>query len=218
MSDTYSQGCPIAIALDVIGDRWMLLLLRDLAHAPMRFTDLQAINPKISPNLLSKRLRQLQDAGLAAKRELPPPAAATVYELRPEARDAVLPVLNALGRFGAHLFQAAPAAAVDALLEQMRRNGHWVLAKGIDFEAAFRFKLHPHDFGLTVGPTVFEPTRQPPERPTATIESNPVTVTRLFNAGLTLGEAEGQGRLRITGDRIAATTLLDRLSLGPLLP
>ena len=173
MSDTYSQGCPIAIALDVIGDRWMLLLLRDLAHAPMRFTDLQAINPKISPNLLSKRLRQLQDAGLAAKRELPPPAAATVYELRPEARDAVLPVLNALGRFGAHLFQAAPAAAVDALLEQMRRNGHWVLAKGIDFEAAFRFKLHPHDFGLTVGPTVFEPTRQPPERPTATIESEP---------------------------------------------
>ncbi len=171
MSDTYSQGCPIAIALDVIGDRWMLLLLRDLAHAPMRFTDLQAINPKISPNLLSKRLRQLQDAGLAAKRELPPPAAATVYELRPEARDAVLPVLNALGRFGAHLFQAAPAAPVDALLEQMRRNGHWVLAKGIDFEAAFRFKLHPHDFGLTVGPTVFEPTRQPPERPTATIES-----------------------------------------------
>lgn len=218
MSDTYSQGCPIAIALDVIGDRWMLLLLRDLAHAPMRFTDLQAINPKISPNLLSKRLRQLQDAGLAAKRELPPPAAATVYELRPEARDAVLPVLNALGRFGAHLFQAAPAARADALLEQMRRNGHWVLAKGIDFEAAFRFKLHPHDFGLTVGPTVFEPTRQPPERPTATIESNPVTVTRLFNAGLTLGEAEGQGRLRITGDRTAATTLLDRLSLGPLLP
>ena len=157
MSDTYSQGCPIAIALDVIGDRWMLLLLRDLAHAPMRFTDLQAINPKISPNLLSKRLRQLQDAGLAAKRELPPPAAATVYELRPEARDAVLPVLNALGRFGAHLFQAAPAAPADALLEQMRRNGHWVLAKGIGFEAAFRFKLHPHDFGLTVGPTCSSP-------------------------------------------------------------
>jgi hypothetical protein len=164
-------------------------------------------------------LRQLQDARLAAKRELPPPAAATVYELRPEARDAVLPVLpvlNALGRFGAHLFQAAPAAPVDALLEQMRRNGHWVLAKGIDFEAAFRFKLHPYDFGLTVGPSVFEPTRQPPERPTATIESDTVTVTRLFNAGLTLGEAKGQGRLRITGDRTAAP--LDRLSLGPLLP
>ena len=218
MSDTYGQGCPIAVALDAIGDRWTLLLLRDLAHAPMRYSDLQAINPRISPNLLSKRLRQLQDAGLVAKRGLPPPAAATVYELRPEARAAVLPVLNALGRFGAHLFQAAPAGPAVALLEQMRRNGHWVLAKGIDFEATFRFKLHPHDFGLTVGPTVFEPTGQPPAQPTATIESDTVTVTQLFNAGLTLGEAEAQGRLQINGDRTAATTLLDRLSLGHLLP
>jgi DNA-binding HxlR family transcriptional regulator len=218
MSDTYGQGCPIAVALDAIGDRWMLLLLRDLAHAPMRFSDLQVINPGISPNLLSKRLRQLQEAGLVTKRDLPPPGAATVYELGPQAKAEVLPVLNALGRFGAYLFQSAPAGPAGALLDQMRRNGHWVLAKGIDFEATFRFKLHPHDFGLTVGPTVFEPTRQPPERPAATIESDTVTLTRLFNAGLTLGEAEGQGRLRITGDRNAATTLLDRLSLGPLQP
>jgi DNA-binding HxlR family transcriptional regulator len=218
MSDTYGQGCPIAVALDVIGDRWMLLLLRDLGHAPMRFSDLQVINPKISPNLLSKRLRQLQEAGLVTKRDLPPPGAATVYELGPQAREAVLPVLNALGRFGAYLFQAAPAGPIDALLEQMRRNGHWVLAKGIDFEATFRFKLHPHEFGITVGPTVFEPTRQPPAQPTATVESDAVTLTRLFNAGITLGEAEGQGWLQITGDRAAATTLLDRLSLGRLLP
>jgi hypothetical protein len=100
----------------------------------------------------------------------------------------------------------------------MRRNGHWVLAKGIDFEAAFRFKLHPHDFGLAVGPTVFEPTRLPPAQPTATIESDAVTLTRLFNAGLTLSQAEEQGQLGITGDRTAATILLDRLSLGPMLP
>jgi DNA-binding HxlR family transcriptional regulator len=218
MSDTYGQGCPIAVALDVIGDRWMMLLLRDLAHAPMRFSDLQVINPKISPNLLSKRLRQLQEAGLVTKRDLPPPGVASVYELGPQAKAEVLPVLNALGRFGAWLFQAGPAGPADALLEQMRRNGHWVLAKGIGFEASFRFKLHPHEFGLTVGPTVFEPTRQPPDRPTATIESDAVTLTRLFNAGLTLSQAEEQGRLRITGDRTAATILLDRLSLGPMLP
>jgi DNA-binding HxlR family transcriptional regulator len=218
MSDTYGQGCPIAVALVVIGDRWTLLLLRDLAHAPMRFTDLQAINPRISPNLLSKRLRRLQDAGLVTRRELPPPGAVTVYELRPGVKAEVLPVLNALGRFGACLFRSAPAGPADAVLEQMRRNGHWVLAKGIDFEAAFRFKLHPHDFGLTVGPTVFKPTRQPPAQPTATIESDAVTLTRLFNAGATLAEAEGEGRLRISGDRTAAIILLGRLSLGPLQP
>jgi DNA-binding HxlR family transcriptional regulator len=216
MNDTYGQGCPIALALDTIGDRWTLLLLRDLTHAPMRFSDLQAINPKISPNLLSKRLRQLQRAGLVAKRNLPPPGVATVYELDPRARAAVLPVLNALGRFGAYLFETAPDGPTEALLHQMRLNGHWVLAKGIDFEATFRFKLHPHDFGLTVGPTVFEPSLQPPRRPTATIESDPITVTRLFNAGTTLSDAESSGRLRIRGDRTAATALLSRLSLGPI--
>jgi hypothetical protein len=81
--------------------------------------------------------------------------------------------------------------------------GHWALAKGIDF-------------GLTVGPALFEPTRQPPAQPTATIESDTVTLTRLFNVGLTLTQAETEGHLRITGDRTAATTLLDRLSLGHL--
>lgn len=107
-----------------------------------------------------------------------------------------------------------PMVVLRPHLEQMRRNGHWVLAKGVDFEATYRFKLHPHDFGLTVGPTVFEPSLKPPPRPTATIESDSITITRLFNAGLTLSEAESEGRLSIRGDRAAATALLDRFSLS----
>lgn len=218
MNETYGQGCPVAVALDAIGDRWTLLLLRDLAHAALRFSDLQAINPKISPNLLSKRLRDLQSDGLVTKRRLPPPAAATVYELNPDAREAVLPVLNALGRFGAHLIGAGPDGPIAGLLDQMRRNAHWVLAKGIDFDATFRFTLPPHDLGLTVGPNLFEPSAQPPPDPTATIQSDVTTTIQLFNAGITLSEAEARGRLQIHGDRTAAVALLDRLSLGPLLP
>lgn len=218
MTDGYEQGCPIAVALDVIGDRWTLLLLRDLAHAPMRFGDLQAINPKISPNLLTKRLRHLQDAGLVTRRQLPPPGAAIVYELDARSRDALLPVLNALGRFGAHLFETAPDGPTDALVAQMRRNGHWVLAKGIDFEATYRFRIRPHDIGLTVGPTTFEATTPPPERPDATIESDAVTFTRLFNDGLTLHDAEAAGLIAIHGDRPAALALLERFSLGPWRP
>jgi DNA-binding HxlR family transcriptional regulator len=218
VSDGYGQGCPIAVALDVIGERWTLLLLRDLVHAPMRFTDLAAINPKVSPNLLSKRLRALQDHGLVRRRQLPPPAAATVYELDDRARNEILPILNALGRFGAFVFTSAPAGTagtVEAVLAQMRLNAHWVLAKGIDFEAEFRLKLGPYDIGLVVGPAVFEPTPHPPEEPTATIESDLVTMTNLFNARLTLADAEDGGTLRISGDRDAALVLLDRLALGP---
>ena len=216
MSDSYGQGCPIAVALDAIGDRWTLLLLRDLTHAPMRFRDLEAINPGISPNLLTSRLRRLQDLGFVTKRSLPPPARVTVYELVPAVRDALLPVLSAIGRFGAFLFESAPDGPVEPLLEQLRRNGHWVLAKGVDFEASYRFRLGRHDIGVQVGPTTFDVTDEPPRRPNATIEVDAPTATRLFNGGLTIAEAEARGALRIRGDRDAALALLDRLSLTPL--
>jgi DNA-binding HxlR family transcriptional regulator len=218
MNEGYGQGCPVAVALDVIGDRWTLLLLRDLTHAPMRFSDLQAINPKISPNLLTKRLRSLQAAGILTRRELPPPAPAVVYELDPHARELLLPVLNGLGRFGAFLFENAPAGPTEALLQQMRLNGHWVLAKGVDFEATYRFRIDPHDIGLTVGPTVFEPDATPPEHPDATISSDSVTFTQLFNAGLTLRDAEASGRLDIDGDRSLGLALLEKLTLGDWQP
>lgn len=212
--DGYGQGCPVAVALDVIGDRWTLLLLRDLTHAPMRFSDLQAINPRLSPNLLTRRLRRLEESGLVRRRQLPRPAAATVYELHPEAREELLPVLNALGRFGAYVFRLAPDTSLDALVSQLRLNGNWVLAKGIDFEASFRLEFDPQQIGLTVGPTVFEPSATPPENPTATIASGIVTMTELLNAGLTLAEAESSGALRISGHRAAALALLEKLALG----
>jgi DNA-binding HxlR family transcriptional regulator len=218
MTDGYGQGCPIAVALDLIGDRWTLLFLRDLTHSPLRFVDLQHTNPTVSPNLLTKRLRALQAAGIVTQRELPPPARAVVYELDPRAREMLLPVLNGLGRFGAYLFESAPAGPREAVVEQMRRNGHWVLAKGVDFEAIYRFHLGPHDIGLTVGPTLFEPTATPPEHPDATISSDSVTLTNLFNAGLTLQEAETSGRLHIEGDRPLALALLEKMTLGALQP
>ena len=107
------------------------------------------------------------------------------------------------------------AGPTDAVLAQMRRNGHWVLAKGVDFDASYRFRIDPHDFGLTVGPTVFEPSATPPDHPDATISSDAVTFTNLFNAGLTLDDAESSGRLRIGGDRTLALALLEKLTLGP---
>jgi hypothetical protein len=181
----------------------------------MRFVDLQHINPKVSPNLLTKRLRTLEAAGILSRRELPPPAPAVVYELDPRARDMLLPVLNGLGRFGAFLFENAPAGPTDAVLAQMRRNGHWVLAKGVGFHATYRFRIAPHDIGLTIGPTVFEPSATPPDHPDATISSDAVTFTNLFNAGLTLDDAESSGRLHIDGDRPLALALLEKMTLGP---
>jgi len=96
---SYQQYCGIAAALDRVGDRWTLLILRELSFGEQRFTDLRAALRGIASNLLSDRLRDLAHAGLVEQRELPPPAARTVYALTAEG-DRIRPVLTSLARFG----------------------------------------------------------------------------------------------------------------------
>lgn len=96
---SYEQHCGIAIALDRIGDRWTLLILRELTFGPHRFTDLRAALPGIASNLLTERLRDLEEYAMVEQRELPAPAARTVYALTPAGRR-IIPVLRALARFG----------------------------------------------------------------------------------------------------------------------
>lgn len=216
---TYGQGCPVAVALDVLGRRWTLLILRDLAHAPLRFLDIAAINPGLSPNLLTSRLRSLEAAGIVKRRRLPPPERAIVYELTPGGRDAVLPILGALARFGGVLFESAsePESA-EPILAQMRRNGRWLLAKRRDVVGEFAFELDGQRVGLSVDAHRFEPSPDPPQKPTATIRSTSSTMARLANGIVSLSEAEASGQLAIGGDRDAAVALIDALGMVPLRP
>ena len=101
MAKSYDQYCSVAAALDVIGERWSLLILRDLLDGPKRYTDLQRSLTGIAPNLLADRLRDLQAAGVIEKRELPPPAARTVFALTRDGRG-LEPVFVALSRWGIH--------------------------------------------------------------------------------------------------------------------
>jgi DNA-binding HxlR family transcriptional regulator len=106
---SYAQACPIALALDTLGDRWALLILRELRIGPRRFTDIRTALPGIAPNLLSDRLRDLHDDGLIEQRLLDPPAVRTVYALTARGLHAA-PVLDALARFGTAQLDP-PAAA-----------------------------------------------------------------------------------------------------------
>ena len=100
------QHCPIARALDVLGDRWTLLILRELGVGDWRFTDLAAALPGISPTQLTQRLRAMAADDLLASKELPPPAARSVYTITARGRAAV-PVLRALVRYGMPLLEQA---------------------------------------------------------------------------------------------------------------
>ena len=95
----YNQYCPVAHALDLVGERWALLLVRELQHGPLRYSDLLERLEGCSTNVLAARLKDLEAGGVIERRKLPPPAASTVYELT-EAGEALAPVLAALARWG----------------------------------------------------------------------------------------------------------------------
>lgn len=101
----HGHYCPIARTLDLVGDRWSLLILREVLFGDQRFSDLRANLPGISPTILTERLQALTAHGLVTTRELPPPAVRTVYAATAKARDAV-PVLQAMARFGMDLLPA----------------------------------------------------------------------------------------------------------------
>ncbi|MEV7235447.1 winged helix-turn-helix transcriptional regulator [Streptomyces sp. NPDC051020] len=97
---SYDQFCATARALDSVGDRWTLLIVRELLAGPRRYTDLHADLPGVSTDVLASRLKDMEQGGLATRRRLPPPAAASVYELT-ERGHGLLPVLAALAEWGA---------------------------------------------------------------------------------------------------------------------
>jgi DNA-binding HxlR family transcriptional regulator len=109
-SKSYEQYCTIATALDLVGDRWTLLVLRELSFGEQRFTDLKTALPGVATNLLTTRLRALEDDGLVEQVELPPPAARNVYRLT-AAGTRIRPVLRAMAQFG--LPYLAPGADAD---------------------------------------------------------------------------------------------------------
>ncbi len=96
----YNEYCPVAHALDLVGERWSLLVVRELQHGPLRYSDLHERLPRCSTNLLADRLKSLEAGGVVRKRRLAPPAASTVYELTEEG-EGLRPVLAALARWGA---------------------------------------------------------------------------------------------------------------------
>jgi len=123
MARSYSHYCPIAHALDLVGERWSLLVVRELQHGPLRYTDLLEQLPGVSTNVLAARLRELELGGIVGRRRMPAPAASAVYELT-ELGQGLTPVLTALAHWGAHSLGPPPpdAELVRGWLERALRT------------------------------------------------------------------------------------------------
>jgi DNA-binding HxlR family transcriptional regulator len=200
---TYCDGCAAAHALDLIGERWALLVVRELLLGPKRFTDLRVGLPTASPNVLAQRLRELERAGIVRRRKLPPPAASRVYELT-EWGEELEPVIISLGRWGARSPSRLRDAelGVDSIILSFRTMFDPGVAEGL--EAVYELRFGEERFRAEVRDGRFEVERGSVEkRLDAIIEADAPTLAEVVYEGRSLEEALGSGEVRIEGEREA---------------
>jgi DNA-binding HxlR family transcriptional regulator len=213
---SYDDPCGVARALDAVGERWALLVVRELLHGPKRFSALSAALPGMSQNVLSQRLRELEDAGVVARRTLGPPASARGYELTDRGYE-LESALLALGRWGSRIPTGSAAElSVDALILALQTTFDPAVAAGqqarVDLiidDDRFRAEIASGDFNVARGVgTGREAGRFGGAGglggADAALISDATTLRAVVFGGVGLAEAEGGGRLRIEGDRQVA--------------
>ncbi|HEX8401360.1 MAG TPA: winged helix-turn-helix transcriptional regulator [Allosphingosinicella sp.] len=141
----YDDACGTAHALDLIGERWALLVVRELLLGPKRFSDLRADLPGISANVLTQRLESLEASGLLARRKLPPPAAAQVYELTPWGYE-VEPIVQTLGRWAARSPAHDPTLPISATSIMLSLRTMFDPARASGFSGRIGFRIGAETF------------------------------------------------------------------------
>ncbi|GGW32884.1 winged helix-turn-helix transcriptional regulator [Streptomyces xantholiticus] len=195
---SYDQYCAAARALDAVGDRWTLLVVRELLAGPRRYTDLHADLPGVSTDVLASRLKDMERDGLATRRRLPPPSAAYVYELTEQGRR-LLPVLAALAEWGGTaLAERRPTDAVRA---------HWFaipLRRALSSPgraAVVEVRLDEGVFHLRLGDDTALPYGDgPAEAPDVRLTLDGETCTALAAGELDLAGGVDAGRIKAEGD------------------
>ena len=208
---THDDGCGIAHASDLLGQRWALLVVRELLLGPKRFTDLRTGIPDISPNVLGQRLRELEESGIVRRRKLAPPAAVQVYELTQWGRE-LEPAVLALGRWASQSpsFPRGTEMGPDSLVLALKSTFDPAKADGL--EARYELRLADVPFNISVKEGEFHATRGEAESADATISSDPGAIAPVVFGGQPLGKAVKAGDVVIAGSRRAVNALFRALT------
>ncbi len=203
---TYKDLCGLSHALELVGERWAILILRELTYGPKRFTDIRAGLPGASPNVLSQRLRELEAHGIVARRTLAPPAASKVYELTEWGRE-LEPTLRTLGAWAARspYFPDTGHFSPSSLAMNLETMFLADEAAGVDLTIGLR--LGDESFSLRIAGGSLELERGEPSEADAVIETDPMTFIGVLYHGAELAAAEKAGALQIEGDRDAILAL-----------
>lgn len=205
---TYGDPCGIARALDLIGERWALLVVRELLLGPKRFTDLRAGLPHLGPDVLSQRLRELESAGVLRRAQLPPPAGARVYELTDWGRE-LEPVVLDLGRWGsrAPFPRDHQALGIDAFMLALKTLYDPDRIDGMR-GSTYEIRMAGQPFEVRLTDRQLDVARGPAADPVATLTADPAALQEILWHGRRLDAALGAGEITITGDRDGAERLL----------
>ncbi len=210
----YEDACAAAHALDLVGERWALLVMRELIFGPRRFSELRASLPGISANVLTQRLAGLEAAGVVVRRRLPPPAPAQVYALTAWGQESE-PIFQALGRWAARspLHDSTLPFSAASLLLSLRTMLD--AGRAGDLAARIGFRLGEERYLARLGEGRIEIAAGPVEGADLVLGGAPAVIAAAIYGGQPLEALEAAGALRIEGDRALAARFLTLFPLPP---
>jgi DNA-binding HxlR family transcriptional regulator len=207
----HDDGCGIAHASELLGQRWVLVVVRELLLGPKRFTDLRTGVPAVSPNVLAQRLRELESAGILRRRRLAPPAAVQVYELTEWGRQ-LEPAVLALGRWASRSpsFPAGARMGPDSLVLAMKSTFQPEKAASLHATYELRLGEMPYEIRATGGG--MEAQRGEAREPDASIQADPDSLASVVFGGRAMADAVTEGDIEIQGSRRAVNALVRALT------
>jgi DNA-binding HxlR family transcriptional regulator len=211
---SYDDACGAAHALDLVGERWALLVMRELMLGPKRFSDLRAHLSGISANVLTQRLEGLEAAGVLTRRKLPPPASTQVYELTPWGYESE-PIFQALGRWAARSPQHDPSLPLStvSLFLSFRTMLDLRRAKGLDVRIGFR--IGAETFLVRLAKGRIEVARGAIDQADVIFTGTAPAIAAAVYGGQPLDAVAAAGALSLKGDRALAEQFVTLFPLPP---
>ena len=210
----YDDACGTAHGLDLIGERWALLVMRELMLGPKRFRDIRADLPGISANVLTQRLEGLEESGLVVRRRLPPPASTPVYELTQWGYEAE-PIVQTLGRWATRSPAHDPTLPLSATSIMMSFRTMFDPERAKGFAARIGFRLGEETFVGEIGDGRGSFARGDPDHADALFTGTPAALAAAVYGGEPLDRLVAEGALTVEGDRRLAKRFLTLFPLPP---
>jgi len=210
----YDDACGTALALELVGERWSLLIVRELMFGGRRFSELKASLPGISANILTQRLEGMEESGILIRRKLPPPASVQIYELTPWGYESET-AIKELGRWAARSPDHDTTLPLSAASIMLSFRTMLSAERSAGLDATIGFRMGPESFVAHIVDGTIPIRRADPEGADVVFTTDPMTLGSVVYGGRPLSDPEADGTLAIDGDRALAERFTTLFVLPP---